>query len=365
MRLARQFAGTRNDALQLSGKSGIAFPAIILALHMCCFLALFSGQAHAVKAAPQPVVVLQPDGSEVTIYLKGDEYLHWNEDEAGFAVVKSADGLVVGVCPRGDGQARADELHGRPRRSSSPSASRSPTSPGCARRFSRGLMLQKDDGEKRAEGAFGRHDAEPRRSRELLGSRDHALDGGVSTACSITIGYTIRRSRGIGEGLLQRDFLRDILRAIDRSGRRDARERIRLLRGQRRQRKRSQAAPDGSAGPGGARSPRLQFRHDGRQRRRLGRRAHDYPCRRRRGILRKRSELHLVASVADDQHGDLRRREHAHVPHGAGPAGAGMPTRPRGESRGSALSATRRDTSSGCPICTITDTTAKGRGISA
>ncbi len=92
MHLARQFAGTRNDALQLSEKPGIAFLAIILALHICCFLALFSGQAHAVKAAPQPVVVLQPDGTEVTIYLKGDEYLHWNEDENGFAVVMSADG---------------------------------------------------------------------------------------------------------------------------------------------------------------------------------------------------------------------------------------------------------------------------------
>ncbi|MCX5752722.1 MAG: M6 family metalloprotease domain-containing protein, partial [Candidatus Krumholzibacteria bacterium] len=44
------------------------------------------------KACPEPVVVQQPDGSDVTIYLKGDEYLHWNEDAAGFAVVKSVDG---------------------------------------------------------------------------------------------------------------------------------------------------------------------------------------------------------------------------------------------------------------------------------
>jgi M6 family metalloprotease-like protein len=92
MHLARQLAGTRNDTLSLFEKPGIAFLAIVLALHICCFLALFSGQAYGVKAAPQPVVVLQPDGAEVTIYLKGDEYLHWNEDAAGFAVMKSADG---------------------------------------------------------------------------------------------------------------------------------------------------------------------------------------------------------------------------------------------------------------------------------
>ena len=67
--------------------------AIVVTLSICCFLTLLSNQALAVKAAPQPVLVRQPDGSEVTIYLKGDEYLHWNEDEAGFAVVKSEDGL--------------------------------------------------------------------------------------------------------------------------------------------------------------------------------------------------------------------------------------------------------------------------------
>jgi M6 family metalloprotease-like protein len=92
MHLAREFAGSRNDSSRFSTKPGIPILAIFLALCMCGLLALFPGQAHAVKAAPQPVIVHQPDGSEATIYLKGDEYLHWNEDEAGFAVVMSADG---------------------------------------------------------------------------------------------------------------------------------------------------------------------------------------------------------------------------------------------------------------------------------
>jgi M6 family metalloprotease-like protein len=93
MHLARQLAGTRNDAVRVSKMPGIALPAIALALHIGIFLALFSGQAHAVKACPEPVSVQQPDGSEATIYLMGDEYLHWNEDAAGFPVVKSVDGL--------------------------------------------------------------------------------------------------------------------------------------------------------------------------------------------------------------------------------------------------------------------------------
>ncbi len=93
MRLARQSAGTRSDAIAYTEKREMPYPAIILALCIACFLALFSSRALGVKAAPEPAVVQQPDGSKVTIYLQGDEYLHWNEDEAGFPVVKSADGL--------------------------------------------------------------------------------------------------------------------------------------------------------------------------------------------------------------------------------------------------------------------------------
>lgn len=90
MRLARMLA-SRAYAPSFTEKPGVPFLAILLALHMICFLSLFPSQARAVKACPEPVVAHQPDGSAVTIYLRGDEYLHWNEDEAGFAVVKSAD----------------------------------------------------------------------------------------------------------------------------------------------------------------------------------------------------------------------------------------------------------------------------------
>jgi M6 family metalloprotease-like protein len=43
----------------------------------------------AVPACPGGAKVTQPDGTEITIYLRGDEYAHWNESEDGFQIVKS------------------------------------------------------------------------------------------------------------------------------------------------------------------------------------------------------------------------------------------------------------------------------------
>ena len=56
------------------------------------FCLIPGGQAHAVKANPEPLLAVQPDGSLLKIYLFGDEYLHWNTDETGYPVILSADG---------------------------------------------------------------------------------------------------------------------------------------------------------------------------------------------------------------------------------------------------------------------------------
>ncbi len=53
--------------------------------------AFLSSSLLAVTACPDPIRVRQPDGSLVTIYLWGDEYFHWNEDETGYAVMLSPD----------------------------------------------------------------------------------------------------------------------------------------------------------------------------------------------------------------------------------------------------------------------------------
>ncbi|MDD5021013.1 MAG: M6 family metalloprotease domain-containing protein [Endomicrobiaceae bacterium] len=47
-----------------------------------------SGVSFAVIANPQFIETSQPDGSKIQIRLKGDEFYHWNEDVAGYTVLK-------------------------------------------------------------------------------------------------------------------------------------------------------------------------------------------------------------------------------------------------------------------------------------
>ena len=46
------------------------------------------GEMFAVPAHPGLGVVRQPDGSETRVRLRGDEWCHWHEDEAGYTVVR-------------------------------------------------------------------------------------------------------------------------------------------------------------------------------------------------------------------------------------------------------------------------------------
>jgi len=49
-----------------------------------------SARIMAVPACPEGAKVTQPDGTEITIYLRGDEYRHWHESKDGFLIAKSA-----------------------------------------------------------------------------------------------------------------------------------------------------------------------------------------------------------------------------------------------------------------------------------
>jgi len=51
---------------------------------------LCSAAAQGMPAYPAPVVVEQPDGTPITLYLRGDEHAHWHEDANGYLVTKSA-----------------------------------------------------------------------------------------------------------------------------------------------------------------------------------------------------------------------------------------------------------------------------------
>ncbi len=45
----------------------------------------FSSKANI--ASPLPVGLVQPDGTKITLHIRGDEYFHWFEDLQGFTVI--------------------------------------------------------------------------------------------------------------------------------------------------------------------------------------------------------------------------------------------------------------------------------------
>ena len=49
--------------------------------------------AMAVKAPPYPILVRQPDGSTITLYIKGDEFFHYAVADNGKAMVMDKDGF--------------------------------------------------------------------------------------------------------------------------------------------------------------------------------------------------------------------------------------------------------------------------------
>lgn len=63
----------------------------------------------AVPAKRGAVKVQQPDGSEITIMLHGDEWLHFNTTADGYSVVKNNDGFYV-YAEKQDGQLKATTL---------------------------------------------------------------------------------------------------------------------------------------------------------------------------------------------------------------------------------------------------------------
>lgn len=54
----------------------------------------FCPRAHAIIADPNPFEFTQPDGSKVTLRLRGDEFYHWQEDTNGFTVVRQDNRFV-------------------------------------------------------------------------------------------------------------------------------------------------------------------------------------------------------------------------------------------------------------------------------
>lgn len=52
-------------------------------------------RGQAIIASPHPFAVRQPDGQSVALHIRGDEHLHWLEDERGYTVVRGCGGAYV------------------------------------------------------------------------------------------------------------------------------------------------------------------------------------------------------------------------------------------------------------------------------
>jgi M6 family metalloprotease-like protein len=67
---------------ELSGKkSGMAILSLL-------FLLLMVEMAMAVPACPAGAEVVQPNGTAITVFLRGDEHTHWNESKDGYLITK-------------------------------------------------------------------------------------------------------------------------------------------------------------------------------------------------------------------------------------------------------------------------------------
>lgn len=62
---------------------------IVLALLILIVGIVMQRLAFAVPACPEAITVKQPGGRALRVFLRGDEYLHWHEDESGYTILKA------------------------------------------------------------------------------------------------------------------------------------------------------------------------------------------------------------------------------------------------------------------------------------
>ncbi len=70
----------------------IRFALLICVLLLSATGILSPDQLFAVTARPQPVAYTQPDGSSITLVLKGDEFIHWAETTDGYTIMSNRQG---------------------------------------------------------------------------------------------------------------------------------------------------------------------------------------------------------------------------------------------------------------------------------
>ncbi len=66
--------------------------AILLIVLVVSSLVALQAQVNKVPATKKPIEYKQPDGSTVTIFMKGDEKLHWAETADGYTLLSNTEG---------------------------------------------------------------------------------------------------------------------------------------------------------------------------------------------------------------------------------------------------------------------------------
>ena len=63
-------------------------------LHGILLSIVLSSVSLGISANPEPFSKLQPDGTRINLYIRGDEHNNWLEDVDGYTVVKDTDSYV-------------------------------------------------------------------------------------------------------------------------------------------------------------------------------------------------------------------------------------------------------------------------------
>jgi M6 family metalloprotease-like protein len=65
----------------------------ILVILLIFVLIIFNHTARGVSAFPYPIVIIQPDGTKITIIQKGDEHVKWAQTIDGYSIIRNKKGL--------------------------------------------------------------------------------------------------------------------------------------------------------------------------------------------------------------------------------------------------------------------------------
>ena len=74
----------RSTLAQRHGRSGTR---LLIFSSIALMGALAPQVAQAIPASPLPFEAIQPDGSRITLHVRGDEYFHWYEDLNGYTAI--------------------------------------------------------------------------------------------------------------------------------------------------------------------------------------------------------------------------------------------------------------------------------------